>query len=160
MRKFAHLPEVPVNVDLFLARYYRVAERARSPRCVSVEANVRGGFEGAVAAEDWRLLALGVMARAERAGLTIEHQAVLSTVYLRLGQEHIEILKRDGELVARELDAGEAAEPAASVGTMTSWRQVALVVWGKRSGALEAKAKRLWKEGRATVARASPSTTS
>lgn len=138
-----------MRVDVFLYRHFAASERASSPRCVSAEAAVRGGFEGARSAEDWRLWALSVMGRAH---LTEAQERVLRAVYLHLGQEHYEVMVRQGRVVQRALASREAARPEAEVATWTNWSSIARLVFGRRTGATDRQVRRLWLDARQLVA--------
>lgn len=151
-----------MTVDVFLYRYFREAERVRAPRVVSAEATVRGCFEGAAAAEEWRTWAIMVFGRCQRNGLTPAHSAVMAAVCLNLGVEHFEVLRHQGRVSTRPMDFAAVGEdgtrqraaPEADVVTMVSWASVCRTVWGKRTGATDRTARRMWHEGRAIVAAA------
>lgn len=136
----------------FLYRHFRVSERHRSPRCVSMEVERGGTFEGALKAEEWRIWALLVMKRAaELPGWTEEHERTLAAYYLNMAIEHVPILESDvqgllfeeGTIDEVQLDRADVV----TLGTIVSWPQMAKVVTGKDSPARRARVQRLFAEG-------------
>lgn len=127
---------MPVNVDLFLRRYFRENERRSSPAPCSMD--VGGGAltrEERADRQTWYVWAVTVIGRLERRGdLTERSVGVLRAVYLRLGNVHSTTWSESG---------------AVDVQSWVSWRAVARVC-GVADGRTAA---RWWRDARANVQR-------
>jgi len=139
------------SVHGFLHRFYRLSERSRAPRCVSMELERSGTLEGAMRAAEWRVWSLIVMGRVERDPRWSElHARVLGAYYLHLAIDHVAVIETEVDHVVDEQGLPSTlARPDAEVtlGTLVSWAKVAEIALGKRSTSARREAKRALFEG-------------
>ena len=146
-----------MNVDRFLAWFYRAQERRSSPRSASLEARHHSSPEHAQAAEEKYAAALRLLGALESSGaLTPEHVRVLRAYYLGLANHHcayvVDRFFGERSITRRMVEPGTVAveDPELEVADIVSyanWRALAAQTGVGSDG----RARRLWSAARSMV---------